>query len=655
MQRPTRARSRRFVCSGIALAILALPALAGTAPEIAPAGWARSQELVAAGVVPLERAPAVDRAAAALEDEERERAGLPYRFAMANTVSITPDAHGLWERTGDGREVWRLRVASADALSLNLGFTRYRMPEGGQLYLYALDGSRWLRAFTAEDNAAHGELWTPVLRAAEIIVEVNLPAGTRDELQLHLGAINVGYRGLGAEKGGGESGACNIDVVCPLGDGWRSEIPSVARITIAGTYLCTGFMVNNTALDMTPYFMTAYHCGLRSSNSGSLVAYWNYETSTCGGVPDGSLADSQTGSFFRAQYSASDMTLVVLDSDPQPEWGVTFAGWDRSGAEASTAVAIHHPQGDEKRISFEYDTTSTTSYLGTTSPGDGTHVRVADWDEGTTEGGSSGSPLFDQDHRVIGQLHGGYAACGNNSADWYGRLSVSWTGGGSSSSRLSDWLDPGGTGAMAVGTLDPNNACTDDPDCDDGLFCNGAETCDTGLCMPGSDPCPDQGCDEDLDECVPLVCDNDGTCESGEDCHDCPGDCISGSSSASCGNGVCEIGAGEDCISCSQDCNGKLGGKPSGRYCCGDGAGTNPVGCGDPRCTGSGNTCSTGAGEPYCCGDGTCGGAETASNCAVDCDPGGGGECLPQGEVCSSNGDCCSNLCKGRAGTKTCQ
>jgi hypothetical protein len=83
-------------------------------------------------------------------------------------------------------------------------------------------------------------------------------------------------------------------------------------------------------------------------------------------------------------------------------------------------------------------------------PGDGTHIRITDWDLGTTEPGSSGSPLFDQNHRIIGQLHGGYAACGNNESDWYGRFYTSWTGGGSSSNRLSNWLDPLNTGQLTL-------------------------------------------------------------------------------------------------------------------------------------------------------------------------------------------------------------
>ncbi|MCA9874292.1 MAG: hypothetical protein KC441_11575, partial [Anaerolineales bacterium] len=103
---------------------------------------------------------------------------------------------------------------------------------------------------------------------------------------------------------------------------------------------------------------------------------------------------------------------------------------------------------DEKRISFEYDATSTTSYLNPAVPGDGTHIRIADWDLGTTEPGSSGSPLYNPAQRIIGQLHGGYAACGNNLSDWYGRLSVSWMGGGTAATRLSNWLDPLNTGTL---------------------------------------------------------------------------------------------------------------------------------------------------------------------------------------------------------------
>lgn len=96
-----------------------------------------------------------------------------------------------------------------------------------------------------------------------------------------------------------------------------------------------------------------------------------------------------------------------------------------------------------------------TSYLNNAVPGDGSHWRVETWERNTTtEGGSSGSALFDANHRVIGQLHGGYAACGNTTSDWYGMFSVSWDG-ASSAERLRDWLDPANT-TTTIDGYDPN-------------------------------------------------------------------------------------------------------------------------------------------------------------------------------------------------------
>jgi len=419
---------------------------------------------IARGASPLDdvavlRMAPVDNAALLAEDARNAGPGIPVRFALPLPVHVTPDSEGSWEPLAGDRMLWRLRVRSPDAVSLNLGFSRYFLPAGGSLILYSPDHKHLRGPFTDHDNEIHGELWTPIVPGDEVVIEIQLPAARWHELELVLSAVNHGYREFGRAA---KSGACNVDVVCPEGDGWRDEIRSVAVISTGGSTFCTGFMVNNTALDLAPYFMTAAHCGITSGNAASLVVYWNYENSTCrppgsaesGGPGDGSLTQYQTGSYFRAAYGPSDFTLVELDDSVNPAFNVHWAGWDATGADASSAVAIHHPGTDEKRISFENDPTTTTSYGGTAVPGDGTHVRVTDWDLGTTEPGSSGSPLFNQDHRIIGQLHGGGAACGNDLSDWYGGMATSWTGGGTAVTRLYDWLDPTASGTLVLDGLD---------------------------------------------------------------------------------------------------------------------------------------------------------------------------------------------------------
>jgi lysyl endopeptidase len=436
--------------------------------------------------VPFELLPPVDVRAALEEDAAREGEDVPPRFALPLEVEASPATSGLWEELEPGVWMWRLRFVSKGARSLNLGFRRYHMPAGGRLFVYSPDLRHVVGPFTEKDNAAHGELWTPVVRGDAVVVEVTVPAEGRAGLDLLASVVNHDYKGFGTPDLL-KSGACNVDVVCPQGDAWRDEIRSVAVYSLGGSKFCTGAMVNNTAGDRKPYFLTANHCGISSANAASLVTYWNYQNSVCrppgspasGGQGDGTLTQFETGAFFRSASAASDFTLVELDAAPSPAFGIHWAGWDRTSADppcspSQICPAIHHPNTDEKRITFSDRPMATTSDGGTTSPGDGTHIWVK-WSRnaatgaptnGVTEGGSSGSPLFNQVGRVVGQLHGGPSSCAatfDDVSDYYGRLSVSWTGGGTSATRLSNWLDPGNTGATAVGGTDQCTAAPPPP------------------------------------------------------------------------------------------------------------------------------------------------------------------------------------------------
>ncbi len=439
--------------------ILAAATTLGQASENRP--LTLQGELPPLDTISVMNLPALDRDALLAEDAEREaRPGVAPRFAIPREVDISVDQHGRWEQGNDGLQIWRYRIEADEARSLNLAFAPFNLPEGASLHLFSSDGKYRIRTFTSADNNPANELWTPVIEGSDLVIELQVTSDQVDQVELAIASINQGYRGF-FEPAGARSGSCNVDVVCPEGDDWQDEIASVAVISTGGDTFCTGFMVNNVEFDGTPFFMTADHCGIGAGNAASLVTYWNYENSTCrepdtpgaGGPGDGSLDEFNTGSTFRASRGATDFTLVELFNEPDPEWEVTYAGWDARDQATDWAIGIHHPRTQEKRISFELDPTSITDYLSDSPNPNETHIRVGDWDIGTTEPGSSGSPLFNPDGQVIGQLHGGYAACGNNLPDWYGRIALSWDAGGSASTRLRDWLDPNDTGTLVIDGL----------------------------------------------------------------------------------------------------------------------------------------------------------------------------------------------------------
>jgi lysyl endopeptidase len=238
MTRESDIRLLRVACIAGLLA-LALTTAPMAAEQQAPAALTYADQLLPQAAVPLRAVPSVDLERVTLEDAQREAAGLAPRFAIPNEVAITPVSDGIWERIGQDLLIWRLRIASPDALSINLGFTRFSLPEGGRMMLYSADRTHLLRPLTAHDNAEHGQFWTPVVLGDEIVVEVSLPVVTRSDLVLELTAINAGYRGFG-EDPANKSGSCNVDVVCSEGDGWWDEIPSVAVISTGGSLFCTG-------------------------------------------------------------------------------------------------------------------------------------------------------------------------------------------------------------------------------------------------------------------------------------------------------------------------------------------------------------------------------------------------------------------------------
>jgi lysyl endopeptidase len=377
--------------------------------------------------------PSVDASALMAEDAARAEQGIkgPYRFGFNHTVDLSMENSGTWSELADGTRLWRIRVECPGALSINFVFGEYVVPEGAKVFVFN-DAGKWLGAFTQSSSGGALEMGVTQISGDAITVEYQAPAHVLEQGRLRITQVTHAYRDvMGLLKGLGDSGACNNNVICPEGDDWRNEIASVAMITVGGNGICTGSLINNCANDGTPYFLTANHC-TQGANVGTWSFRFNWESPTCTPTTNGPTNQTVSGSSLLVNNAGSDVALLELNTAPPTAYNVFYAGWDASGATPSSQTCVHHPSGDIKKISFDNNAAAPGAFGGAQC------WHILAWDDGTTEPGSSGSGLWNQDHRLIGQLFGGTASCGNNVDDYFGRMDVSFP-------LLNQWLGTCGT------------------------------------------------------------------------------------------------------------------------------------------------------------------------------------------------------------------
>ncbi len=449
--------SRRILPFAIALLLLTAVSVYS---QISAGGKPISFSKTSRALVQTVTMPEVD-VEAYLAEDQRDGKDVPYRFGAPFDVSYDLNNSGTWETLDDGSKLWRLTIVSEGAYSLNLLYEEFWLPERGKLFLYNSDRSYVIGAFTAANNKEHREFSTAPTKGDEVTLEYHQPASVTESAVIKISRVVHAYHnlfdvgGVGEIYDFGDAGSCNNNVNCPVGVGWEGQIRSVAMILSSGGFrLCSGSMVNNVRRDATPYFLTANHC---LGGETTWIFMWNYQSPGCSNV-DGPTWMTVQGSTLKATSTTSDFALLQLTEAPPDSYLVYFAGWSAENVIGDSSCGIHHPQGDIKKISFDYEFTQLTDYLGN-GPGT-THIRIVTWNDGTTEPGSSGSPLFNKQKQVVGQLHGGFASCTSITSDWYGKFARSWLGGGTNATSLKPWLDPDNTGAMTLDGFDPSMALT---------------------------------------------------------------------------------------------------------------------------------------------------------------------------------------------------
>lgn len=421
---------------------------------------------------PVAVMPALDYQKIVNEDILEQAENKPFRFGRIHDVDFTLGNAGLWTDLPNGDRIWRLQINAPDAQTINLNYKKFDLPKDGKLFIYGASRKDVLGPFTDKNEKSNGEFATGFVKGESCTLEYYEPATSRGQGVIELSGVVHGYRSIRNEvnemlKVFQSSGQCNYDVDCAIGSTWGDQIKSVGLIMTAGnSRFCTGALINNTGDDCRSYFLSANHC-FANDNVGDVlndIFMFNYDSpsAACPGIPttDGPTSETVQGATIIAKAVNSDFCLMELTVNPLDFYDVYYSGWDRTNVAAAGAAGIHHPSGDVKKIAIENATMVSGSFNGTTS---NTHWEVPDWDNGTTEPGSSGSPLFDiSNQRIIGQLHGGGAACSgttnNGQPDQYGKIFHSWDqNGAANTARLAPWLDPLNNGAM---TMDGNDCST---------------------------------------------------------------------------------------------------------------------------------------------------------------------------------------------------
>ncbi len=380
-------------------------------------------------------------------------------FGKEIDVDYSLENAGLWDTLSNGARLWRLGIQSMGAYSLNLLFDSFYIPPFSNLFIYTEDKSYVIGSFTGENNNRWGNFATSLLPGDAIVLEYYEASQDQGLGILNLSTVVHGYKDFFFKRGiYGSSEKCNMDVNCSIGSMYPNAKRAVALILRGGSAHCSGTLINNTAQDGKPYFLTANHC--MTSNPSQFVFVFNYESTGCG-ESTAKPSYSINGATLLAKHPHSDFALLLLNNIPPKDSLPYYAGWDRRNIAVAGAVCIHHPNGDLKKISKDNKLLDSSNWEDEDpSYPKNTHWEVTYWDSGTTQGGSSGSALFNVLEQIIGQLEGGIAECNgslpNDGYDLFGKVSYSWTNGNSpDSNRLDYWLDPLGTGIEVLNGYDP--------------------------------------------------------------------------------------------------------------------------------------------------------------------------------------------------------
>jgi PKD repeat protein len=408
----------------------------------------------AAVILPIRTLELIDTSKLKAEDFNN---GIDNRYAIAKELNIDVKKEGVKTSINGKGIILQYKLQSPATYSLGIQFGKFKLPHGASVFIYNESHSEVIGAYTGLNNNSTNQLQIEEFPGNNAIIEYFEPSNPEFSGELSIGYVLQAYRDIQTFL------TTDIGINCSYGSNWQDQKRAVCRITFVDNfagYFCSGSLINNTENDEKPYFLTANHCVSSNIVANTMVFYFNFEAKNCGDTTSIKPWQTLSGASLVATNSTSDFTLTLLSHDPPMAYNAFFAGWDRSGSIPKNGTCIHQPGGRSKCIAIDYSNLTNYSQPLTWQDDQGhvistsksnTHWQVQ-FNVGNIEGGSSGSPLFNESKRIVGQCHGG-----NSPYFFFGKLNLSMNSSSSNQQQLAAWLDPNNTGALVLDGIDSKN------------------------------------------------------------------------------------------------------------------------------------------------------------------------------------------------------
>ena len=396
------------------------------------------------------------------EQDNKEEKTSRFVVGKSFAVDYSPLNAGQQFTTEDGTTIWRIGFYSPNAASISVVFDEFEIPEGASIFVYNPSQTNVAGAFTSINNNSNKSLPIAPFPSDSIIIEYQQPATVTFNGKLRIGRVTHNTIDFINRS----TGSFNSAEKCSPHAAFVEGVSNIKQATCllyvtdnSESWLGSGVMINNS--EGKPYLLTAAHNYEGTNLEQTTIFYFNYEVPKVDSLIRGSQEFTLGGSVLKAKAYDIDFALVELNQMPPADYRPYLAGWNRANSDLAPMVCVQHPQGDVKRVSTDNDNPLAVTYpyndLLETKLADA-HWKITRWEKGTTEPGSSGSGLFDNNYRIIGGLTGGNSTCNSPVEDYFFRLNKAWSYYSSESKQLKRWLDPTNTNVMYMDGRNPYEA-----------------------------------------------------------------------------------------------------------------------------------------------------------------------------------------------------